>query len=60
MFDDVSPKPKPESKFPRDLENLSVLDLKVYIDALKEEIGRVEADIERKKESQKDAEAFFE
>ncbi len=59
MFGDDLPKPKPESVFPRNIENLSVSDLGEYVGDLKEEIKRVEADMINKKASQDAAASFF-
>ena len=58
MFDDELPKPK-TSKFPRNLENMSVSELGDYIDELKAEIGKAEADIDKKKASQDAASSIF-
>ncbi len=58
MFDEELPKKK-SSEFPRNLENLSVEELKTYIDDLNGEIGRVEEDIKTKEKSQETADSFF-
>ena len=58
MFDDDLPKAK-SGEFPRNLEGLSIAELEEYIQALGEEIKRVEDDIERKKASSSAADAFF-
>ena len=58
MFDDEDQR-KSKADFPRDLERLSVQDLKDYIADLHEEIARVEADISRKQASQDAAAAIF-
>ncbi|MGH1403472.1 MAG: DUF1192 domain-containing protein [Alphaproteobacteria bacterium] len=58
MFDDDLPKPK-TFEFPRNLENMSISDLNDYISALREEIQRVEVDIDRKKKSQESAHSVF-
>lgn len=58
MFDDELPKPK-TSEFPRNLENLSIDELKEYIEELKAEIQNAETDIEKKKASQDAAADFF-
>ena len=58
MFDDL-PKPKTDSNFPRDLENLSIDELNDYITDLKAEITRVEGDISKKKASQDAASSVF-
>ncbi|MEK7802623.1 MAG: DUF1192 domain-containing protein [Pseudomonadota bacterium] len=47
MFDDDLD-PKTKRKKPRNLDNLSIDDLKIYIDDLQSEITRVKADIEKK------------
>ncbi len=60
MFDnDELPKPKLESVFPRNIEELSVSDLEEYIEELTAEIKRVEIDITKKKASQDAAASFF-
>ncbi len=59
MFNDDLPKPKQESVFPRDLEFLSVDDLREYISELKEEIERVRGDMEIKEKSKNAADSFF-
>ena len=58
MFNDDLPKAKPEALFPRDIENLSVAELKDYVVELEDEITRVETDI-KKKQASKDAAASF-
>lgn len=58
MFDDI-PKPKPESVFPRVIDDLSVADLEEYISELEAEIKRVQGNIEKKKSSQDAAASFF-
>ena len=59
MFDDDIPKVKPETIFPRNLENLSVSDLEEYIKDLQYEITRASDDMDKKKTSQNAAAAFF-
>lgn len=59
MFDDDLPKPKSDNQFPRNLENMSVSDLKEYIQDLEGEISRVKADIEKKQASQDAASSVF-
>ncbi len=59
MFDDDLPKKKPESEFPRNLENMSVGDLEEYITELNAEIARVQSDIEKKKASHDAAASVF-
>lgn len=58
MFDEELPKPK-TAEFPRNLENMSVSELEDYIEELKEEIGKAEADIAKKKASQDAAASAF-
>ena len=58
MFDDDLPKPKTK-EFPRNLESLSIGELNEYIDELKAEIQKAEADIGKKKASQDAAANFF-
>lgn len=58
MFDDDLPKKK-VSEFPRTLDPLSVSDLREYIEVLREEIDRVEVDIDKKKASQDLANSVF-
>lgn len=58
MFDEELPKPK-TAEFPRNLENMSVSELEDYITELKEEIGKAEADITKKKASQDAAASVF-
>ena len=58
MFDEDLPK-KQSYEFPRNLETMSLEDLKSYIQDLKEEISRVEQDIKGKSDSQAAADAFF-
>lgn len=54
------PTPKPAARFvPRNLEPLGVTDLKTYIEELREEIARTEAEIAKKGRSRDAAEAFF-
>ena len=59
MFDDLQPVKKTTQDFPRNLEEMSIDELKSYINELNEEIRRVQADIDRKRESQKAAAAAF-
>lgn len=59
MFDDDLPKKKPESEFPRNLENMSVDDLEEYVGELRNEIARVEMDMEKKRASRDAADSIF-
>lgn len=59
MFDDLPEPKKSESDFPRDLENMSINELEVYITDLQNEIARVQTDIAGKKASQEAAAAAF-
>ena len=56
-WDDLEPLKK--KKVLKDLEVMSVEALGEYIDELKEEIGRAELEIEKKKAALAGAEAFF-
>ena len=58
MFDDDE-KPKPASEFPRNLESLSIEDLRDYVAELTAELQRVETDITQKTASNQAAAAFF-
>ena len=54
------PTAPPAARFvPRNLESLGLADLKTYIDELREEIARAEADIVKKGRSRDAAEAYF-
>lgn len=55
--DDLEPRTKKPQK--RNLEPLGVAELEAYIGELKDEIARVEADIERKKKHLSAAEGLF-
>lgn len=59
MFDEDLPKPKSDSEFPRNLENMSVGELEEYIGELQDEIKRVQGDMEQKKASQEAAASVF-
>jgi len=58
MFDD-QPVKKQSQDFPRDLANLSINDLELYITDLQNEIARVQNDISSKKASEEAAAAVF-
>ena len=58
MFDEELPKQK-TTEFPRNLEGLSIGELKEYIDDLKAEIQNAENDIIKKKASQDAADSIF-
>lgn len=58
MFDD-EPAPLKKPQKIKDLERLSIDELYDYIKELKEEIVRVEADIEKKKAKMAAASSFF-
>ena len=58
MFDDEAPK-KAKTEFPRNLEPLSIDDIKAYIVDLKGEISRAENDIIQKEASRNAADSFF-
>jgi uncharacterized small protein (DUF1192 family) len=57
LDDDSDPKTKKQQ--PRALDKLSVPELRDYIQQLKEEIARVEADIQKKEKHKAAAEALF-
>jgi len=59
IFDDETPQPHPARLVKLPLDRLSVAELREYIDELREEIARVEADIDKKGRSRDAAEAFF-
>lgn len=59
MFDEDLPKKKPESEFPRNLENMSVDELEEYITDLQAEIVRAEEDIVKKNASKDAAASVF-
>ncbi len=59
MFNEDLPKIKPESVFPRDMENMSVHELNEYISELQEEIAKAEADIKEKQASKDAASSVF-
>jgi len=58
MFDDL-PQKKVTADFPRDLTEMSINDLELYISELQSEISRVQTDIAGKKASQEAAAAAF-
>lgn len=58
MFDD-DPDPKKKPSKLKNLEPMSVDELQDYVDALKTEIGRAEADIAKKKAYSQAASSFF-
>jgi uncharacterized small protein (DUF1192 family) len=59
MDPDERPKPKHIHVLGENLEAISVAELRLRIEALKEEIARLEADISRKDASRSAADAFF-
>ena len=59
MFDDDLPKPKPRRLEPLRLDLLGVAELESYIEELRAEIARAEADIARKRGHRSAADAFF-
>jgi uncharacterized small protein (DUF1192 family) len=59
MFDDLPPVKKTTQDFPRNLENMSLNELELYITDLQNEISRVQTDIAGKKASQEAAAAVF-
>ncbi|MFA5592410.1 MAG: DUF1192 domain-containing protein [Micavibrio sp.] len=58
MFDDDFPAPD-KQKAPRNLERLSVSELESYVESLKAEIIRAEAEISRKRAYAAAASSFF-
>ncbi len=58
MFDDELPK-KTSAEFPRNIETLSVSDLRDYITELENEIIRVKEDINKKNKSHDAAASAF-
>ncbi len=60
-FDDEPPItiPQPGKPVPRNLEQMGVEELQSYIESLREEISRAEAEIKKKGHSRAAAEAFF-
>ncbi len=59
MFDDDEPKPKPRRLTALPLDPLGVAELESYIDELRAEIVRAEAEIGRKRGHRSAADAFF-
>lgn len=57
--DDLMPSPRPAVEIGGDLSPLSIEELRERIDLLKQEIKRVEADIEAKSSSRAAADSFF-
>jgi len=59
VFDDDLPKKKPTHEFGQDLTLLSVDELQERIALLRDEIARLEADMERKRAVRSAADVFF-
>ena len=60
VFDlEEAPRKKEASEFPRNLEKMSVAELKDYIEELKAEILRVETDMDKKESSKSLADSVF-
>lgn len=57
--DDDTPRPRPRRLPPLPLDLLGVAELRDYIDELRTEISRVEAEIGRKTSHRSAADAFF-
>ena len=57
--EDLEPKPKPVHRIGENLSMLSVEELQSRIDALKQEIARLEADMAAKQSSRAAADAVF-
>ena len=58
-LDDLEPKPKPVHEIGGNLSNLSIDELRARVEVLKQEIARLEADIEAKNSSRAAAAAAF-
>lgn len=58
IFDDETD-PKTKKARPRVLDNMSVADLKEYVRQLKDEIIRVEADIQKKEKHKASVDVLF-
>lgn len=58
-FDDLEPRGPNKKVTPKNLEPMSVAELEEYIERLKAEIARVEAQIDAKKSQQKGAASLF-
>lgn len=59
IFDDETPKPRPARLVKLPLDPLGVVELGEYIDELRQEIARVEAEVTKKGLTRNAAEAFF-
>jgi uncharacterized small protein (DUF1192 family) len=59
MEEDDLPRPPPRRVTPLRLDTLGVEELQAYIAELREEIGRTEAEIARKRDHRSAADAFF-
>lgn len=59
MFDDLDDVKKPAAEFPRNLENMSIEELRIYITEMEEEIVRVKSDIDQKQASMAAADSVF-
>jgi uncharacterized small protein (DUF1192 family) len=57
--EDDLPRPTPRRVTPLRLDGLGVEELTAYIGELREEIGRAEAEIARKRDHRSTADAFF-
>lgn len=57
LDDDLDPKTKKAK--PRPLDNMSVPELKAYVQQMKDEIARVEAEIQKKEQHKSAADALF-
>ncbi len=58
IFDDDTD-PKTKKQKPRALDNMSIPELRAYVEQMKEEITRVEADIQKKEKHKAAADALF-
>jgi len=59
MISDDDTDPKTKKQKPRSLDNMSVPELRGYIEQLKAEIVRVEAEAQKKEKHKAAADAFF-
>ncbi len=59
MFDEEEARPRPKRLTPPALDSWGVSELNLYIDELRNEIARAEAEIRRKQGHRSAADAFF-
>lgn len=58
-WDELKPKPRKEATIGENLESFSIEELNARIAALRDEIGRTEAELERKRRHAAAADALF-